>query len=200
MNSSSISRMAAWMAGGVVPGSVVMLAALLSAGCAGRYRVDTQTDADGTTTYTVINNEIATEGGTKYNDGFSERNHHVEKRCFLDLRARETPGVGRTFELVLTYIGTTALNIEPGRSLEIVIGLNSAMLSAGGGAVRKSKDPSTKLVTESLNYPVSPQLLLSMAEAETIQVIVSGEDGEVRGSFDDENLANLRRFVNDYVQ
>jgi hypothetical protein len=102
--------------------------------------------------------------------------------------------------LVLTYIGTTALNIEPGRSLEIVIGLNSTMLSAGGGAVRKSKDPSTKLVTESLDYPVSPQLLLSMAEAATIQVIVSGEDGEVRGSFDDENFANLRRFVNDYVQ
>ena len=177
-----------------------MVSALLSAGCAGRYRVDTQTGADGTTTHTVINNEIATEGGTKYNDGFSERNRHVEKRCFLDLRAREKPGAGKAFELVLTYIGTTALNIEPGRSLEIVIGLNSTMLSAGGGAVRKSKDPSTKLVTESLDYPVSPQLLLSMAEAATIQVIVSGEDGEVRGSFDDENFANLRRFVNDYVQ
>jgi hypothetical protein len=122
------------------------------------------------------------------------------RSCFLDLRAREKSGGEKTFELVLTYIGSTALNIEPGRSLEIVIGLNSTTLSTGGGAVRKSKDPSTKLVTESLDYPVSPQLLLEMAEAETIQVIVSGEDGELRGSFDDENFETLRRFVDDYVQ
>jgi len=200
MNSLSIRWIAARAAGGVVLGSIVMVSALLSAGCAGRYRVDTQTGADGTTTHTVINNEIATEGGTKYYDGYSEGGRHVEKRCFLDLRARDKSGVGRTFELVLTYIGSTALNIEPGRSLEIVIGLNSTVLSAGGGAVRRSKDPSTKLVTESLDYPVSPQLLLEMAEAETIQVIVSGGDGELRGSFDDENFATLRRFVDDYVQ
>ena len=176
-----------------------MLCFLLSVGCAGRYCIDTNTGADGTTTYTMASNEIDIEGGTKY-DAFAQQDHHIEKRCFLDLRARDKPGAARTFQLVLTYIGSTALDIAPGRSLEIVIGLNSTTLSAGGGEVTKSMDPSTKLVTESVAYPVSSGLLIAMSEAEAVQVIVIGQDGKVKGSFSDRNFATLRRFVEEYVQ
>jgi hypothetical protein len=199
MRHCSIQRTAACAATGAAVAVVVVVSALFSAGCAARYRVDTQKSADGTTTYTVANNEITTEGGTKY-DAFAEQDRHIEKRCFLDLRACDKPGAKRTFSVVLTYIGSAELNIKPGRSLEIVIGLNSTTLSAGGGEVTKTKDPSTKLVTESVAYPVSSELLIAMSEAEEIQVIVNGEDGRVKGSFNDENFANLRRFVDEYVE
>lgn len=199
MKDCSIQRMAAYAAVGAVTAFVIAAWGLLFAGCAGGYRVDTQTGADGTTTYTVANNEIDTEGGTKY-DEFARQDRHIEKRCFLDLRAYDKPGVERTFGLVLTYIGSTALDIKPGRSLEIIVGLNSTTLSAGGGEVKKSKDPSTKLVTESVAYPVSLELLIAMSEAEEIQVIVTGQDGKVKGSFNDKNFLNLRRFVDEYAQ
>jgi hypothetical protein len=199
MNRSSIRRAAAGTGGGVFLAAAVLLFALASTGCGGRYRVDTQISDDGTTTYTLANNEIVVEGGTKYYGGLDERDRRIEKQCFLDLRAREKPGAGRTFELVLTYVGLKGLNIMPGRSLELVVDANSSVLSAVGG-VRQSRDPSGTLVTESLDYPVSSKLLLRMAEATTIRVIVSGQDGEVTGAFYETNFANLRRFVDDYVQ
>ncbi len=199
MKSSSSRRTAARMAARMAFGGILMLCVLFAIGCAGRYRVDTRTSADGMTTHVLANNEIDIEGGTKY-DGFAQQDHHVEKRCFLDLCAYDKPGTKRTFGLLLTYIGSTELDIKPGRSLEIVIGLNSTTLSAGGGEVTKSKDPSTKLVTESVAYPVSSELLIAMSEAEAIQVVVTGQAGEVKGSFNGKNFANLRQFVTEHVQ
>jgi len=199
MRHGSIQRIAGSAVVGAGVAIVVAVSALVSTGCAGGYRVDTHTTADGTTTYTVANNEINAEGGTKY-DAFAEQDRHIEKRCFLDLRAYDKPGAKRTYGLIVTYVGSAALDIKPGRSLEIVIGLNSTTLSAGGGEVTKSKDPSTKLVTESVAYPVSPELLIAMSEAEEIQVIVSGQEGKVKGFFNDKNFVNLRRFVGEYVE
>ncbi len=178
-----------------VVGSVV----LLTAGCAGSHRVETNLRDDGTTTYTLTNNEIKIEGATKYHGGFEEGSSIVEKRCTLDVRASDAPGKKRTFELLLTYTGTDPMNIEPGRSLEIVADLNSYVLSAGSGVTR-TRDPSGQYYTESLGYPVSGKVLVSMAEAQSVQVIVKGPLGDARGSFDDTNFADFRRFVADYVR
>jgi hypothetical protein len=178
--------------------AAVGVVVLLTAGCASSYRVVTDVLDDGTTTYTLANNEIKVEGATKYY-GFEEGRSSVEKRCVLDVRAREKEGGERTFELLLTYTGVTALNIAPGRSLEVVADLNSYVLSAGSPA-KKERDPSGQYFTESLDYAVSADVLVAMAEAQTLRVIVKGRDGDARGSFDEKGYADFRRFVDEYVR
>lgn len=171
--------------------------ALLSAGCASSHRVATRVLDDGTSTYTLSNNEIKVEGAVKYY-GIDERSASVEKRCVLDVRATDSPGKERTFELLLDYTGAQALNIEPGRSLEIVADLNSYVLSAGGGT--KTRDPSGRQFNETLAYPVSADVLIAMAEAGTVRIIVKGRDGDARGHFDAKNFADFRPFVAEYVR
>lgn len=186
--------LAAWAAGL----AVIAAAALLASGCASSRPVVTQVLDDGTTTYTLMNNEIKVAGATKYY-GFEEGSSLVEKRCVLDVRARENRGEEKTFELLLTYSGLSALNIEPGRSLEIAADLNSYVLSADGGA-RRGRDPSGQHFTESLDYPVSAGMLVAMADARTVSITVKGRDGDARGSFDKKNFADFRRFVDAYVR
>jgi len=73
--------------------------AFVTAGCASTPRVVTDVLDDGTTTYTLANNEIKVEGATKYY-GFEEGSSIVEKRCVLDVRACEKEGKETTFELL----------------------------------------------------------------------------------------------------
>ena len=96
-------------------------------------------------------------------------------------------------------MGVEELGIEPGRSLEFVADLNSYVLSAEG-ARKRERDPTGKSFTETLVYPVSGERLLRMSEAETLRVTINGRGGEVSGSFDDVNFANLRRFVSECVR
>lgn len=172
--------------------------ALLALGCAGSQRVVTDVLDDGTTTRTLRNIEVKVEGATKYY-GFEEGRSVVEKRCVFDVRAYEKQGEGTTFELLLTYTGVSALNIEPGRSLEVVADFNSYVLSARGDT-RRARDPSGHQFTESLDYPVSAEVLIAMAEAGTFRVIVKGRDGDARGSFDENSFAEFRRFVDSHVR
>ena len=181
--------------------SAVLLAAgaiVGCGGCGGSRGIDTKISGDGTTTRTLANNEVKLEGALKYH-GSGERSYTIEKQCFLDFRARETASGETTYEIVLTYIGVEELGIEPGRSLEFVADLNSYVLSAEG-AGKRERDPAGKSFTETLVYPVSGERLLRLSEAESLQVMVNGRAGKVRGSFDGVNFANLRRFVTECVR
>jgi hypothetical protein len=167
-------------------------------GCGGSRGIDTRISGDGTTTRTLANNEVKLEGAMKYH-GSGERSYTIEKQCFLDFRARETTSGETTYEIVLTYTGVDELGIEPGRSLEFVADMNSYVLSAEGAA-KKQRDPTGDFFTEILVYPISGERLLRMAEAESLQVMVNGRAGKVRGFFDGVNFANLRRFVGECVR
>lgn len=195
MQPASLGRVAVSLIGVVVLASVL----LQTTGCAGRGRVSTKVRDDGTTTHTLANIEIMIEGGSEFVADHLRGRSKIEKRCVLDVRASEKPGGKTTFELAITYTAVDALNIEPGRSLEVVADLNSYVLSAGSSA-RKTRDPSGRYFTESLSYPVSADLLISMAEARTVLVAVKGYEGEAKGYFDTKNFADFRRFVDDYVR
>ena len=177
---------------------LIVDAIALCSGCGGSRGIDTKISGDGTTTRTLANNEVKLEGAMKYH-GSGERSYTIEKQCFLDFRARETTSGETTYEIVLTYTGVDELGIEPGRSLEFVADMNSYVLSAEGAA-RKQRDPTGDFFTEILIYPISGERLLRMAEAESLQVMVNGRAGKVRGSFDGVNFANLRRFVGECVR
>ena len=187
-------RVTVWTIGLAVLGSAVLLAI----GCAKSYRTETDQRDDGTTTHTLANLEIKVEGATKY-FGFEEGSSTVEKQCVFDVRAYDRPGQRRTFELLLTYRGAEAMNIEPGRSLEIVADLNSYVLSAGSGPTR-TRDPSGKFFTESLAYPIAGDVLVTMAEAQTVEVIVKGPSEDAKGSFDEKSFGEFRRFVDEFVR
>jgi hypothetical protein len=194
MSRMFLCRPAVWRVGLTLLGSIVLLAA----GCAGSYHVVTNVRDDGTTTYTLAHNEISVEGASKY-VGSVLTSSIIEKRCVLDVRASDDPGGKRTFELLLTYIGKDPMDMEPGRSLEIIADANSYVLSARGGTTR-TRDPSGTSYTESLIYPVTRDVLLSMADAQSVQTLVKGPREDVRGYFDEKNLADFRRFVSDYVR
>jgi hypothetical protein len=126
--------------------------------------------------------------------GSGERSYTVERQCFLDYRSSETASGETTYDIILTYTGVEELGIEPGRSLEFTVDLNSYVLTAEGPA-RKQRDPTGKSVTETLVYPVTGERLVNMSEAGSVKVAINGRSGEARGSFDDTNFANLRLFV-----
>jgi hypothetical protein len=172
--------------------------AVLAAGCAASSGIQVKVSEDGTTTKTLPNNEIRLEGAMKYY-GADERSRVIEKQCFLDYRSREAPSGEISYEIVLTYTGVDELGIEPGRSLEFIVGMNSYVLSAEGFG-KKHRDPTGKSYVETLVYPISGERLLRMSEAESIQMIVNGSSGQVKGTFDGDNFANLRRFVAECVR
>ncbi|UCG52841.1 MAG: hypothetical protein JSW58_04610 [Candidatus Latescibacterota bacterium] len=185
--------------------SVLTTAVLLFfvAGCASSYHVNTEFSDDGTNTIVMANNEIKIEGGLKYH-GESHIDewgaaYRVERRCYLDIRKTEYPGGRVTYDLMLKYIGVDWLNMETGRSLELVIDGRSRILS-GEGKVSREKDPSGEFVTESLDYSVSRDFLIRLAEAESVSVVITGHEGEVKGYFNEDNLANVRRFVHEFVR
>jgi hypothetical protein len=68
------------------------------------------------------------------------------------------------------------------------------------GFGKKHRDPTGKSYVETLVYPISGERLLRMSEAESIQMIVNGSSGQVKGTFDGDNFANLRRFVAECVR
>lgn len=178
--------------------ALALAAALLAPGCGGSRRLETRALDDGTTIHTLRDVEVKVEGATKHY-GFEEGTSSVEKRCVLDVRAREEAGRETDFELLVTYEGTNALNIEPGRSLEIVADWNSYVLSASGG-VERARDPSGRGYTESLAYAVSADVLVAMAEAETLRLILKGRDGDARGTFEEKSLAEFRMFVDSHAR
>lgn len=183
-----------------VPFVLVGFAALavLAAGCGKARRVETRVRDDGAVTHTLTNNEVRVEGAVKYHAEFVEGNYSVEKRIVLDVQSVEEPQASGSYALLLTFMGASALNIEPGRSLEIVADLNSYVLSAEGEA-KRSRDPTGQYYTEYLRYPVSRDVLASMAESGTVQVIVKGRDGDAMGYFDETNFADFRNFVAEHA-
>jgi hypothetical protein len=194
MNRACTRRIAVWATvAGVLAGAV-----LIGAGCGKARRVETKVRDDGTSVHTLTNNEIKVEGAVKYHAEFEEGNYSIEKRVLLDVQAVEKPGDPSSYAFLLTYMGANPLNIEPGRSLEIIADLNSHVLSAEGDA-KRSRDPSGQFYTEALRYPVSGDMLNSTAAAERVRVIVKGRDGDAAGYFDETNFADFRRFVAEHV-
>jgi hypothetical protein len=181
--------------------AAVLAAALaigLAGGCGGSRGIDAKVLADGTTTRTVGNSEVKLEGAMKYY-GSGERDYTLERQCFLDYRARETAAGETSYEIVLTYTGIDELGIEPGRSLEIEADLNAYVLSADGPAKRQ-RDPAGRGYTEILTYPVSGDRLMKISEAGSVQVKINGRGGVVKGSFDEVNFSDLRRFVAECIR
>ncbi len=179
----------------------IVAAAILvgqTAGCASPYHINKQTHDDGTEDYVLFNNEIVVEGAAKYHAEFQEGNYSLDRQCFLDVRRSQHGNGDLTYGLIVRYVGSDWLTIEKGRSLELVIGINSFVFSAEGDLDRQ-KDPTGNFVTETLDYPVSSDILRRLTDADKVDVIVTGRAGEVRGYFDDRNFANIRRFVHEYV-
>lgn len=174
------------------------IVALYLGGCAAPYHLEKKTHEDGSVDYVMFNNEITVEGAAKYHAEFREGNYGVERRCFVDVRKSVIPDGEVTYGIVVKYVGSDWLNIEKGRSLELVVGINSFVLSAEGDLDRQ-KDPTGDFVTEILDYPVSRELLLRLAQADKVDVIVNGHAGEVKGYFNEQNFTSIRRFVTEHV-
>jgi len=178
--------------------ATAILAVLVLAGCGGTYHVTTEVEDDGTTVVTMDNNEITVEGAMKFHAESLEGNYTIEKQLFVDLRKTQREGEGPAYAFLVKYIGLRYLKIEKGRSLELIVDQRSHFFS-GEGEVRRQMDPSGESFTESVDYPVDPDFLVRLSEAESIGVVVNGHDGEITGYFDADNITNLRRFVTDHV-
>ncbi|MEJ2722989.1 MAG: hypothetical protein P8181_17910, partial [bacterium] len=172
---------------------------LVVSGCSAWYHIDTAVQDDGTRVVTMDNNEIKVEGARKYHAESLEGNYVVERRLFLNLRRITAPDGKASYEFMVEYSGKDWLKIEKGRSLELVVDGRSTLFSAVG-EVGREMDPSGEWFTEWLDYPVDRDFLFRIATAQTIEVIVNGHEGEVRGFFDGDNFKAIRRFVAEYVE
>ncbi|UCH84519.1 MAG: hypothetical protein JSW50_02160 [Candidatus Latescibacterota bacterium] len=181
------------------PRAIVFVAVvMLTAGCKGSYHVNTDHLDDGTTVTVMQNNELKVEGALKFHAESLEGNYTVEKQLFLDLRKIQKLDEQPIFAFLMEYIGTHWLKIEKGRSLELVVDGRSFYFS-GEGEVRREMDPSGDSFSEKVDYPVDSDFLIRLAQAESVEVIVNGHDGEIAGYFDSVNFGNVRRFVADHV-
>lgn len=172
-----------------------LIFALHIAGCAGAgYRVTRYTSDDGS----VVNHTVE--------NGFTmEAPYRAGERCFLDPGRKEHPDGDVTYHLTLTCVRRDFLGIKRERSLHLVIGRDSVLLSGAGPPVRTRSPMGSEFVTgganviESMEYAVPADVLRRLADAQRVNLIVYGGNRSLNGYFNIRTHVRFQRFVQEYT-
>jgi hypothetical protein len=162
-------------------------------GCTGGYHVDRFTADDGTVTRTV--NVAAEWVDTKHTH--QTGSHWARHEVVFDAQRREDPDGNLTYFLMLSSTSSDELDIRSGQFLRTVIEGDSVTLSAEG-TVRKVWEQHDR-VTEYVSYQTSPDILRRLAGAKEAAVVASGDAGALVFELRKRNFANIRRFVEEFV-
>jgi hypothetical protein len=176
---------------------------VVNPGCSAGYRVESSVDARGVEIDRMVDNEIGLEGEGEYSDYAMYQTDMyltgVEQHCDLNAWRQQWPGGQTTYYLHFSYTGPRYLNIQNRRSLKLVIDLYTSTTLEGRGEVTRAEDKMYKTFTESFDYLIPVEYLVTMAGADDVQVIVEGVDFELRGYLTEKNFADFKKFVADYV-
>ena len=180
-----------------------MILALTAAGCAGGYHVERSVDADGVAVDRMVGNEIGIEGEGEYSEyaiaGSRMDLAGVEEQCYLDAVRHSGSVRPPTYYLLLSYSGPRDLHIVNRRSLTLVIDENASVTLSGRGDVERKAEEVNKTYTESFYYLVPAEVLVRIADAKKVDVLVAGQEFELKCYFLDRNFDNFRRFVKQFV-
>jgi hypothetical protein len=103
------------------------------------------------------------------------------------------------YALGVYYFGKDWMFIKPGESLILVIDGKRHGLK-GQGSLRYRKTLENGTVSELAKYPVTPQLLKEIANANRVDVTIIGGNFVSVAHFSERNFENFKKFVNDYVK
>jgi hypothetical protein len=103
------------------------------------------------------------------------------------------------YALVVYYYGRTWMFIKPGQSLVLFIDGEQVDVK-GQGSQSHRKTLENGMVSELAKYPVTPKLLKKISSAKQVRVKIIGSDLVAEKYFTEQNFANFKQFVNDYVK
>jgi len=105
------------------------------------------------------------------------------------------------YYLEVTYMAREEvglLEIPPGSTLTLLIDGEAVTLS-GSGSVNQPKAAKSGVVQEMAIYKASKLLLQKLSIAQTVRVVVKGQNGLVERDFSAGNIGNFQRFVTRYA-
>lgn len=161
-------------------------------------------DDDGTEITRMIDNEIGVEGEGEYADyairGTRMDLAGVEQHCYLDPARHLEPNGDTRYYLLFTYTGPRDLHIVNRRSLSLVIDGTATAVLVGRGDVIRQYSPMNGVYTESFYYYIPAEVLVRLAEADEVNVVVTGRDFQLDCYLLDKNFDGFRRFAKEYVE
>jgi hypothetical protein len=103
------------------------------------------------------------------------------------------------YALGVYYYGNDWMFIKRGESLILVIDGKRYGLK-GQGSLRYRKTLENGAVSELAKYPVTPQLLKEIANANRVDVRIIGSNFVSENHFTEQNFENFKKFVSDYAK
>ena len=120
-------------------------------------------------------------------------------RAELDAQRYEKDGL-ISYSLFVVYTGPLFLNIEPGKSLTLLIDGKSIAIE-GSGSERHRLFISPGLVEEIAYYHnIDKELVRSIADAKHVTVEVRGTKSVLERSFKKKNFNNFKEFYRNYLE
>ena len=105
-----------------------------------------------------------------------------------------------TYSLFIIYSGPFLLNIEPGKTLTVIIDGKPNVIN-GSGSERHRNRVSPLTVEEIAYYhDIEPGLIRQMAYAKEVKIEVKGSSETMNRYFREKNFARFREFYSQYVE
>lgn len=120
--------------------------------------------------------------------------------CLIELDAQKIEKKDQiSYSLFVIYEGPFFININPGKSLVLIVDGQHYELS-GRGSESNRNILSVGLVEEKAYYhDIDPDFIRHLAHAKKIEVEILGSTSVVKRHFNEKNLSNLKEFCDHYI-